>query len=116
MANSIKWRFTIIESGVFVHKYADGSITQLVLNKNNSFELDFSYRQGCNGQWKYIAKDTIFIKCNSVDWTEMLTRGYMSERERKIKVLNENKLKFTDISYIKPKYIILERVDTLRTK
>ena len=106
----------IIQKGVFIHKYRDGDTDQLILNNDNSFYLKFSYKQGCDGKWEYISKDTIAIKYQPVDWTEMITRGYMHERELKIKVLNNNKIKLFFTNNGKMDYIILERVDSLSYK
>jgi len=113
--------FIKIESGVFVHKYKDGDKSKLTLNKDGSFKLIFYYRNiercesACNGQWKYIARDTIFIQCDPVSWTETIVRCYMSNRECKIKVLNVDKLKIPITNNVKMKYVILERVDSLNS-
>jgi len=114
-----------IERGVFQYKnnkYKKNKC-ELRLDKDSTFSLTFYYRllddgcvSTCNGRWKYIAKDTIFINCYPAPQTEAFTRCYMSDRERKIKVVNGNKLKLPIYNNVKHKYIyyILERVDSLQ--
>ena len=104
---------TNITDGTFIYKYQDSNTNELILNKDSTFKLTFHigvFGEGCestcNGYWKYIAKDTIFIKCNPVPWTETITRCYMSDREYKIKVLTDNNLKMPITNNLKTKYVI----------
>ena len=102
---------TNINGGIFVYKYKDGVLEELILNEDSSFVFNSDYCK-CIGFWKYIANDSIYIKCNGEPWTNTITRSYMTLRERKIKVVSENKLKipFEGNGYVKRKYLILERV------
>jgi uncharacterized lipoprotein NlpE involved in copper resistance len=71
----------------------------LTLN-DSSFTLTqkyFEVNSTCKGKWNYIAKDTILLKCNDEDLSAKLQSGYISERERKIVVLNKNKLQLGEI-------------------
>lgn len=100
---------TIIQEGSFIHEYKDGATTQLILRKNGSFDLKFSYKQGCSGKWLYVPMDTIIIDCNTVDWTETITKGFMHERKQEIIILDEKRLKLPVFNNVKKKYIILNR-------
>ena len=102
----------IIQNGTFVYKYKDVSNSQLVLNSDKSFCLSFSYKQGCDGKWEYISKDTIVIKCQPVvHWTQTISMGYLDDRQIKIKILNNNKLKMFLTNNGKVYHVILERTD-----
>lgn len=113
---------TNIEDGVFIYNDKEGNIKELVLNKDGTFKLTFYYRNiercesACKGQWKHIAIDTISIQCNPVPWIETIERCYMSDREYKIKVLGNNKLKMPIANNVKMKYVILERADSLSNR
>ena len=104
--------FTVITDGVFVYNYENsGEKEELILNNDGSFVFN-SYGTKCKGNWKYLSRDSILIKCGEEPWTNVIGQGYLFPRERKIKVLNENKLKIPIFDDTKRKYIILERADS----
>ncbi|PSL43313.1 hypothetical protein CLV51_1082 [Chitinophaga niastensis] len=68
----------------------------LILNKDNSFALTqkyFDVNSMCQGKWQYLSADTILLNCGDEDLSARLERGYMTERQKKIIVLGQNKLK-----------------------
>lgn len=68
----------------------------LSLNKDSSFVLTQNYFEVnsiCKGKWQYLSVDTILLKCDEEDLSGKLQSGYMSERERKVLVLSNRKLK-----------------------
>ena len=79
----------------------NGTDYQYHLNlKDSSFTLTqiyFEVNSTCKGKWKYIAKDTILLLCDNEDLSAKLQSGYMSERERKLVVLNKKKLQLGEV-------------------
>lgn len=80
------------------HYYKKGKDYRYILDLNNdsSFTFKIQYREGsvsCQGKWQYILKDTLLLKCGGTSLSEMLQRGYMEEREKKVIVISKNKLK-----------------------
>ena len=102
---------TKIESGKFSYDYESDYFDELVLSQDGSFKLSFHYGfiSACEGHWKYITKDTILLECGQEPPQNIIQRGYISERSRKIKVLNENRLKMPVFNDTKRKSVILKR-------
>jgi len=72
----------------------------LSLKRDSSFVFTqkyFEVNSTCQGKWKYISKDTILLQCNEADLSAKLQSGYMSERERKVLMLNKNKLQIDKV-------------------
>lgn len=82
--------------------YKEGKDYQysLSLNNDSSFTLTkkyFEVNSTCRGKWQRISKDTLLLKCGEEDLSVKLQSGYMTERERKVIVLNKNKLKIDKV-------------------
>ena len=82
--------------------YKEGKDYQYELNLNNdsSFALTqkyFEVNSTCRGKWQYLSNDTILLKCDEEDLSAKLQTGYMSEREKKIIVLNKHKIKIGEV-------------------
>jgi hypothetical protein len=52
----------------------------------------FEVNSTCKGKWQFLSKDTILLKCDEEDLSAKLQSGYMTEREKKVIVLNKNKV------------------------
>lgn len=73
----------------------------LLLNANNTFMLETKYQDAnptCVGKWKKTNDNEIQLMCNDTESpTEMLSSGYMNEREHKIEIISKNKIKFKNV-------------------
>lgn len=69
----------------------------LTLNPDGTFLLSkkyFEVNASCNGDWSK-KDDTIILKCAEAEsLSEKLSGGYMNQREFRIEIQNENRLKF----------------------
>jgi len=68
----------------------------LTLNNDSSFTFTkkfFEVNSTCQGRWQQASKDTLLLKCSDEDLSGKLQSGYMSEREKKVIILNSKKLK-----------------------
>lgn len=112
-----KFQAEDFSSGKFSFTYIKGknSKEELILKEDSTFTLtSYTYfpTPTCNGKWSIINNDTLFIQCGKEkDPFAPLARGYMGLRERKIKIINSNKLKMPIENNVKRKYVILERVE-----
>lgn len=69
---------------------------KLTLAGDSTFQLStwqIEVKSGCEGTWKVIDSDTLLLKCYEPKPNEVLQGGYMSEREKKIVLLGNRKLK-----------------------
>jgi len=102
--------------GVFEYTYkkGKGSKEELILNDDSTFVLtSYTYFQPptCNGNWSIINNDTILIKCNPEEHPlAPFVTGYMEVRIRKIKIINNNKLKMPIENNVIRRYVILKRI------
>lgn len=77
-----------------------------LLIREDSFSMSYKSQDAspkCVGKWR-ISKDTLYLECDTVDsTTDMLSNGYMNQRDYKIKIIKKNKLKIIgeDIILIK---------------
>jgi hypothetical protein len=73
----------------------------LELNADSTFKLHITLFEGssqCIGKWEILDSVFIMLKCNEdTNPYEMLTSGYMSEKEHKLQVINKNKIKYKDV-------------------
>jgi len=72
----------------------------LILNNDSSFIYTEKYREGsprCEGKWQFISKDTLLLKCGKATFTEALSSGYLAEREKKVIVVNKNKVMIDNV-------------------
>lgn len=101
-----------LKEGMFVYKYKNGEEQEeLLLKADSSFILNSYKCTSCTGRWKMLSKDTIMIKCNSIiDVRDFFKRDYMHLRERKIKIINNEKLKMPIEGNSRLKYVILKKV------
>jgi len=105
-----------IKEGTFRYSFKRGTVLrELILNSDSTFVITskvYGFKSSCSGKWKYISPDTIFIACPQPKcFLEAIESGYMSERERKIKVINKRKLRLPldEKLHSKPS-VILKRV------
>ena len=72
----------------------------LELNADSTFKLRINLFEGnsqCIGKWKILDNVFIMLNCNEdVNPYEMLSSGYMSEKEYKLQIINKNKIKYKD--------------------
>jgi replicative DNA helicase len=64
--------------------------------KKDSFIIKYvtldSYPR-CSGMWK-LKKDTLYLKCNEEkEITQMLSKGYMNDRDYELKIVTKDSLK-----------------------
>ncbi len=72
----------------------------LILNNDGTFMLNKRYFEAdakCHGKWTYLSKDSILLKCDSDTIPETIAGGYISNREQKILVLNNKKIKLQNV-------------------
>lgn len=73
----------------------------LILQTDNHFVLHIKYQDAnpkCEGNWKLNGDKTIYLKCVATnDVSEMLSNGYMNEREHNIEIISKRKLKFKGV-------------------
>lgn len=73
---------------------------ELKLSDDSSFQLTtwhIEVKSTCEGSWQTIKSDTILLLCSAPKPLEELQGGYMSERERKVAILRNRKLKMGNI-------------------
>lgn len=72
----------------------------LNINDDSSFAFTKKYYEvnsTCQGKWQRISKDTLLLICNEEDLFAKLQSGYMTEREKKVIVLNKNEIKIDKV-------------------
>ena len=73
----------------------------LELNTDSTFKLIINTAAGnpqCTGKWKFMDNEFVMLKCNEdTNPYEMLSSGYMSEKEHKLQVIGKNKIKYKDV-------------------
>ncbi len=73
----------------------------LELNSDSTFTLLINTAAGkpqCSGVWEIVDNEFILLKCGEdADSYEMLSSGYMSQKEHKLQILNKNKIKYKDV-------------------
>lgn len=70
------------------------------INRDSTFTIklqNMEVIEMCNGQWHYIDKNTIHLLCDSANLSEMISTGYIPEREKYIYVVNSNKIKMDQV-------------------
>ncbi|ALM08803.1 hypothetical protein SB49_14060 [Sediminicola sp. YIK13] len=98
------------EQSIYGEYYKKGKDFEysLSLNADSTFSLKTKYQDAnpmCTGQWQKMNSSEIQLKCDvTKDPTEMLSSGYMNEREHKIEFISRDKIKF--------KNVILKRIET----
>ena len=74
---------------------------KLKLAGDSTFQLvtwHIEVKSGCEGTWRIIENDTILLQCSTPKPLEELQGGYMSERERKVAILSNRKLKMGNVT------------------
>jgi hypothetical protein len=81
-------------------KYFSSSYT-LELRPDSSFTFIVVVKDAkpqCEGKWKIIDKEFILLECKeSSNPYEMLSSGYMSEKEHKLRIIDKNKIEYKDL-------------------
>lgn len=81
-------------------KHFSSSYT-LELRLDSTFTFIISVQDAkpqCNGKWKIVDNGFIMLNCNEdTNPYEMLSSGYMSQRENKLQIINKNKIKYKDV-------------------
>lgn len=86
--------------GIYGDYYKKGQDFEyaLSLNRDNTFILKIKYQDAnptCVGKWEKVTDTEINLNCSEIENpTETISNGYMSEREHKIQVINNNSIKF----------------------
>jgi hypothetical protein len=68
----------------------------LLINSDSSFVLtqsSFETVSKCKGQFTFIAKDTLLLKCFDENFPAQISSGYINDRIKKVVILKGNKLK-----------------------
>ncbi len=98
-----------LESGTYRYYYkATTDTEELILNDDSTFIIN-SYRTSCSGKWKYIRPNTIVISCEDVDLMQKIQSGYMTLRQREIKVIGNNRLQLPIANNTKMKSVVLNK-------
>ena len=72
-------------------------VYNLILEKDSTFSINIA-GQKCNGVWAIISNENeILLKCESPTPLEPLSRGYLSIREYKLKILNPNEIQIDSV-------------------
>lgn len=81
-------------------KYFSTSYT-LNLNPDNIFTFVIKTQDAqpqCKGIWEMVDNEFILLKCcEAANPYEVLSSGYMSEKEHKLQIINKNKIKYKDV-------------------
>jgi hypothetical protein len=80
--------------GTYVRKGKDYKYT-LTISPDSTFNLvseSFHARSGCKGKWN-LTRDTLLLQCSDEAFPAQIASGYMTERDKKVIVLGEKKLK-----------------------
>lgn len=77
--------------------YSDGKDYKysLVLEADSTFLLEqqnLDVVTKCQGIWYQVSKDTVLLKCGREASSRFLSSGYMEDREKKIVLVNKNKI------------------------
>jgi hypothetical protein len=73
---------------------------KLKLATDSTFQLitwHIEVKSGCEGTWKVSNNDTILLKCSVSKPLEELQGGYMSDREKKVTIRSNGKLKMDNV-------------------
>lgn len=87
---------------------------ELILKSDSTFVLNLDGRKTptCIGKWQMVDRSSILLECfKDTDLLAPATRGYLSERQRIVKIINEKKIKMPIYNNARRKYIILERIE-----
>lgn len=72
----------------------------LKLHTDSTFKLLINTAGGnpqCTGKWEIVDNVFIMLKCSEdANPYEMLSSGYMSQKEHKLQVISKNKIKYKD--------------------
>ena len=73
----------------------------LELNTDSTFKLYINLFEGssqCIGKWKILDSIFIMLKCNEdTNPYEMLSSGYMSQKEYKLQIISKNRIRYKDV-------------------
>lgn len=86
-------------------KYGKDYKYNLFIGDDSSFVLSENHlgiNSKCEGKWRIIT-DTLFLRCGEEGFPAQIERGYMSNRDRKIIILKDRKLKIDNIIMEKTK-------------
>lgn len=109
MNKGLLYWFLLLSFGCSAQKNLAGTYSRtgkdfkytLRLNADSTFSLSQNFFEAaphCDGKWQRLSKNTILLRCSGVkDVAELLSNGYMSEREKRIIVLSGNKLKLGQV-------------------
>lgn len=73
---------------------------ELNLQPDSSFTLVLKYfevRSSCKGKYSFLTNSSILLKCSEEDAVSQLQGGYMTDRERGIRVLKRNRVRLGDV-------------------
>ncbi|MCU0438716.1 MAG: hypothetical protein MUC49_12465 [Raineya sp.] len=104
--------------GFYTYKKNDslkaGVRVRLYLYKNQTFLYKLENvpcaKPQCQGIWQTASKNTLLLKCNEADFSEMLSNGYISQREHTVVFLNRNQIELNKDTLVKVKEIKYENL------
>jgi hypothetical protein len=89
--------------GKFINKGKDYNYS-LMLKKGYTFiykQQDLDVLRLCSGRWHYLNQDTIMIECDEENTLQQISVGYMQEREKKVIIVNQKKIKIDKLFFKK---------------
>lgn len=89
--------------GKFINKGKDYSYS-LILKNDSTFiykQQDLDVLRLCSGKWHYLNQDTILIQCDEENTLQQISTGYMQEREKKVIIVSQKKIKIDKLFFKK---------------
>ena len=86
--------------GVYSKTWKDASQYTVELKSDSTFifiNKSIHAFSKCEGKWQAVLGDTLLLRCNDESLQAKLERGYMSEREFKVIVLSNSRLKLKEV-------------------
>jgi len=68
----------------------------LKLKEDSTFSIAIGWMK-CNGTWILTPKNELLLKCAPLRPLEAISRGYMSKRDHRLKVLNPNEIQMDSV-------------------
>jgi hypothetical protein len=89
--------------GKFINNGKDHNYS-LILKSDYTFiykRHDLDVLRFCSGRWYYINQDTILIQCEEENILQQITTGYLQERENKVIIVSQKKIKIDKLFFKK---------------
>ncbi len=93
--------------GEYYNKGKDYEYRLILQQDPNTFKLELKYQDTnpkCIGRWKLEGEKIIHLQCEEVsELSKILSNGYMNERDYKLEIISNKKLKFKKVVLTKVK-------------